>query len=733
MRRLLGALPAEGLRRLALAPLSEAAVAALGAHLEREVPADLHAHTGGNPFFVTEALTAPRRRNIPVTVADAVAQRVGALDAAAQAVVELAAVVPGEVEIWLLEDAAGATPEAMDACVDLGLLQVRGAALAFRHELARRAVEDAVSPIRRRALDRVVLQVLEARGGVDPARLVHHARRAELPDAVRRLAPAAARSAAAAGSHREALEHWEAALAAGAGDDDDDALPALEGVAVEAYLRGDVERALIVRRRLLAVHERRGDDLGAGDDLRWLSRILWWAGRGADAAEASDRAIAALERFPGSRELALALSGSAQLAMLDERDEQAIAVGGRAVELGRRLGDAEIVSHALTNVGSAMLTLGDGQGRALLDEAFTLARDAGLHDHAARALVNLASIGAMRRRDEPHAQADLERALAFAAERDLDGYAQYLLGMRSGLRLAHGDWAGAEDDARASLAFGDHRGVSVCPAQVTRARLAVRRAAPDADDMVEQAWRTAEATGELQRLAPAAAARAEHRWLQDDRAGVVAAVAPVHADAVRRGDRWTRGELAWWLWRAGAAPPGAAGDVAEPYARALAGDAAGAAAAWASLGFTYEAAEAQADARHDDAARLAALATFDALGATRTAAHLRRRLRARRHVAHPARATGGHPGRRGRPDPAPGRGPRPARRGRDQRRDRRPAGHLAAHGRPPRGRRAGQARRDLAPRGARGRRPAGRGRRAALGLAAPKIGGPADVPGAGRP
>jgi DNA-binding CsgD family transcriptional regulator/tetratricopeptide (TPR) repeat protein len=625
VRRVLGALPRDGARRLALSPLSEHAVALLGRRAGRDV-SDLYALSGGNPFFVTEALATSQHDGVPATVRDAVAQRTAALDAPARAVIELASVVPGATELWLLAEAAGAATASIDACVDAGILGVSGQALSFRHELARRAVEDDIPPIRRRTLDRAVLRALEAGGGADPARLAHHARRAEDADAIRRLTPLAAQAASAAGGHRQALQHWEAALAVEDGDDRDARMRALEGVSVEAYLCGHAERALEARHALLALHEAADDVLHVGDDLRWISRVLWWSGAGPEAEAVGDRSIAVLERFPRSHELAMALSGRAQLAMLAERSDEAIALGERAIRLGRQLGDDEIVAHALTNVGTA-LTGGDEheRGRALLAEAFALAVDGGHDDHAARALVNLATATLVRRRDDPRVVADLDRALRFAQERDLDGYAQYLLGVRACLRLLRGAWSEAEADARASLHHGAQPGVSLCPALVALGRLQARRGEPEAGATLDEAWRMAVASGELQRLAPTAAARAEHAWLEGDLPGAAAAVGQVYALAIERGDPWARGELAFWLWRAGALAEAPA-DLPEPYACSIAGDGAGAAAAWSALGFPYEAADALTDG-DDDAARLRALAVFDAFGAVRAAAHLRRRLR----------------------------------------------------------------------------------------------------------
>jgi DNA-binding CsgD family transcriptional regulator len=181
--------------------------------------------------------------------------------------------------------------------------------------------------------------------------------------------------------------------------------------------------------------------------------------------------------------------------------------------------------------------------------------------------------------------------------------------------------------------------VSQCPGLIVLGRLQARRGDPAAGKTLADAWRRAVATGELQRLGPAAAARAEHAWLDGDLDAVAEIARPAYELAAARGDAWARAELAHWLWRAGEPVPTEPDDP-EPYARAMAGDWAGAAAAWERLGFASAQAEALADAAAQprgrgapgaadaEAARLDALARYEALGALRSAAHLRRRLRA---------------------------------------------------------------------------------------------------------
>ena len=58
LRRVLGALTATTVHRLALPPLSPAAVASLAVGSGHDSTA-LHTLTGGNPFYVTETLAAP--------------------------------------------------------------------------------------------------------------------------------------------------------------------------------------------------------------------------------------------------------------------------------------------------------------------------------------------------------------------------------------------------------------------------------------------------------------------------------------------------------------------------------------------------------------------------------------------------------------------------------------------------------------------------------------------------
>lgn len=164
LRLLLGDLPSRVTKRVSLAPLSEPAVAALAERAERP-DEGLHAATGGNPFFVTEVL-AGARGEIPHTVRDAVLARAARLSTAARKLLEAVAVVPGQVELPLLETLAGGNMERLEECLASGMIMAVPAGVEFRHELARLSVEESLALHRRVTLHRKALAALgEALGG----------------------------------------------------------------------------------------------------------------------------------------------------------------------------------------------------------------------------------------------------------------------------------------------------------------------------------------------------------------------------------------------------------------------------------------------------------------------------------------------------------------------------------------------------------------------------------------
>ena len=192
---------------LRLAPLSVDAVARLAAPHGVDA-AELYRRTAGNPFFVTEALAAGGAA-LPATVRDAVLARVAALSPPARRLLDGAAIVAGVVELPLLEALAGDAVEHLEECLSCGVLGPAGAGVAFRHDLARVAVEETLAPHRRLELHRRALAALAGHG--EPGHVAYHAEGARDAGAVLRFAPSAAARAAAAGAHRKARAYCAAA------------------------------------------------------------------------------------------------------------------------------------------------------------------------------------------------------------------------------------------------------------------------------------------------------------------------------------------------------------------------------------------------------------------------------------------------------------------------------------------------------------------------------------------
>jgi DNA-binding CsgD family transcriptional regulator len=624
LRIVLGELPSSRhIVRLSLPPLTPGAVARLAGAADATA---LHRQTGGNPFFVTEIL-AGGGAELPATVREAVLARAARLGSAARALLDAVAIAPPRVELSLLEAVVDAYPDGLDECLASGMLLSAGPAVAFRHEIARLAVEGALSPHDRLELHRRALAALESTAPEDLARLAHHAEAAGDQEAVPRYAPAAGERAAALGAHREAAAHFSRALRFA------DMLPPerraelLERRSYECYLTDQIDDAVEARRRALDEHRLRGDRLREGEAHRWLSRLAWFRGDNADARREAGLAVELLEALPAGRELAMAYSNVAQLSMLASDNSDAIAWGGRAIELAERLGDDDTLAHALNNVGSAELQSGKAEGIAKLERSLQLALGAGLQEHAARAYTNLATISVIRR-DYELANRYLEAGIDFCRERDLDSWWLYMTGWLARAELDRGNWEAAAEAVDAVLRDPRVAVPSRIMPLVVLGRLRARRGDPDVWSVLDEALELATATGELQRLAPVAAARAEAQWLVGKGDQVAGETQTTLELALEHGDVWSVGELRVWRRRAGVDDGGSAEELPTPFALELRGESERAAERWQSLGSPYDAALALAFANSEAALRQSMTELQD-LGAPRAAARVARTLRER--------------------------------------------------------------------------------------------------------
>jgi predicted ATPase/DNA-binding CsgD family transcriptional regulator len=627
LRSVIGDLPVALLRRVSLPSLSESAVQIMALRVGREA-ADLCKVTGGNPFFVTEAL-AVADHEVPATVRDAVLARISRLSDPARAVANLAALAPGKLERWLLDAIVAPAARDVEECLAAGMV-ARDNAIAFRHELARHAVEESLGVPVRQHLHARILAALQAHapGAMPTARLVHHADRAGDSTAVLRFAPAAADEALSLGAHRQVAAHLTTALGHAAALSAEEKAELLDRLSYECYLTGQIAEAFSARESSLALWKAAGNRYKEGNCLRWLSRLAWFTTDKAAADRYAAMAVAILEPLVPGRELAMAYSNLSQLHMLADEPGAALIAGGKALALARTLGDSEIESHALNNVGTTKLAAQDLSGRADLERSLALALAGGrrFDEHAARAYGNLAT-SAARARDFDRARRYFAEGIAYCEERELYSWVRYMTASRAETLLAQGEWDAAAEAAELISQDLKIAAVARIPALVVLARVRLRRGDPGVAKTLDEAAELAFASGEVQRISPAIAARAEAAWLEGTLADSLDEITRGFQMTCKISDSWMQGELAFWLWRAGRLKETSV-QIAQPWALQIAGDWQGAAAAWEAIKCPYERALALAECKSESAVRTA-LQIFEGLGAAPMAGITRRKLRER--------------------------------------------------------------------------------------------------------
>ena len=625
-RVVLGDLTSAAVTRLTLQPLSLAAVGTLAGDSGID-PVALHRQTGGNPFFITEILAT--FGGLPPTVRDAVLARAARLSPAARAVVDAMAIIGSRAELPLLLEVLDHPDDpqmlaAVEECLGSGILLAQGDHIAFRHDLSREALLEAILPPQRMILHRRTLASLAAtpEAAANPARLAHHAAAAADKVAVLRYAPAAARQAAAANAHRAAATLYDLALSHAEGLPPAELAPLLEAYARECNLVDRRAEGVEVCLRAAALFRDLGQPVRQGAMLVELANMLIGVGRSTEAVRHLQEAMAVLEAHPPGRELAVAYRMQANVAFLEHEYQQGIDWAEKSLAVAEMGNDSSVIFSARNVIGSSLLFLDYERGCRYMEGNMAEAHARGLESTAAHAYTNLGSASCelyhLRR-----AERYLAEGIDYAAQRDLDRYRLYMTAWLAMTHLRLGRWDEAVETAESVL---NRPGVSI-PSRITAltalALVRARRGEAGAAELLDEALELTRELSSLHRVGLVRAARAEVAWLAGEPGRAIEEAAAVHDLAVARQHPWFAGELAYWLWRGGA-DVAAREWLAEPYLASLTGDWRAAAAAWERLRCPYEAARALAGG--DEASQKEALRRFDALGARPAADQMRHRL-----------------------------------------------------------------------------------------------------------
>lgn len=614
LRVVLGDLPAARVDSFRLRPLSRRAVAELAG--DEDVGKRVVEQTGGNPFLVTAMLSSPDER-VPTSVADLMGSLVARLTGKGERLVQLVSVVPRQADLALLDEVDPDLLTSLPDAEHLGLLRMEERAVAFRHELARTAVEQALGESRRRVLHRQVLDAAE-RLGFGLARLAHHARHAHDVGAMVRWLPRAAEQAAADQSHREAITHLEALaphlhLLPPARQADLHELRANE----ELFATGSG-----LRHALAAVELRRqlDDAVGVGVGLLSAARSAW---SGADVAQAitlAQQAVAMLEEV-GGEDLARAYAEVARMAT--QNDDPVLAMHNAELAMALAPHPTQARALALTIAGAVTNLTAYPEGSGMLEEAAGIAESLGLAWELQRARANLVS-SAFEARDLDSARRVNDAALANVDDDLLTN--RFHVVMAAEIDTAAGDYPAAERLLRGLFDRGRLAPALQWFAEEVLADVLARRGDPAAGRAVARLWDRPDLPGTSRvHLRPATITARYHWVFQRSDDGVTSRCVSALAESVDRGPAWAVGELALYLWLDGhlhAIPDRAAAPVrwlGEGNWRRTAD--------WfGERGLPFE--QAVALGRGETDARLEALRITQRLGARALAARLRHELRA---------------------------------------------------------------------------------------------------------
>ena len=611
----LGALPHDRLNHLPLAPLSVDAVAALaGQDLDGS---SIWEVSRGNPFFVTELISSGGW-GIPVSVSDATRARVNRLSDVGRALVELVAVVPGRIEMSVVDKVDPGLRVGLADAEGVGMLKVVGRVISFRHELVRQAVEVDLSGARRTELNLAVLEALEMTGS-DVSRLAHHAREAGDEEAILRILPIAARSAASAGSHHQAMLLLRALSPFAERMSLEERADYYDLLAEEEHMTvgGGVEaiRRSIDMRRSLDDPKRLGWSLQLGAFLAQLDNDR------RTAAQWIDEAIPMLEPVGGDH-LAMVYAQAARLAMSFSA-ERARSYCDLALAHGNEISASR--ASALDTLGAIKAARSYPDGLDLLEESHRIAEESGDVIESSRAAITI-TISALMWRDIPTAEKWISWAKERAEAIEVGTLDLYVRVLHAELQALMCNWEEAETEANSvsenSRTLANARTSALILLAQVRTRSGRRGVVSD----LRHAWESAKETGEPPHILRAGAVLAEHRWLGGtvDRE-MVDELMTEFGQIEGGNDPWLEGQLAVWLWLCGDIP--SIPDHAQEVLRELVSGQWEEAAHWfEGRGDRYY--EALALSLGDDDARLRALKILEDVVAHSFATKLRAELKA---------------------------------------------------------------------------------------------------------
>ena len=561
---------------------------------------------------------------VPPSVADIVRARLRRNSPTAQRILAAAAVLGRPARASLLAAVAGVPAAAVDECHASGTLLADAHDFTFRHELTRRAVEDALPRVQAAELHRIALLALE-REGADVAELTHHAVGAADVAAVLRYAPQAGRASAEASAHREAIIQFQRALT-----HVDQMTPAEhadleEALAESLTVRDQCAEADEHWQGTIAIRRVLDDRIALSRCLRRHGYCLLRLCRTEEARAVEQEGYELMRDADDCAERAIVfwVRGVSEYTPLEDRR----AAIEECARIGKDLGDDALIGKAL--LAEAFVTNSDSMDFGALEEALVHGKRSGDAWLTASTYANIyaTKVDQLRFDLSPDIY---DEALAYCLDHEQHTYGLFLRGSRV-MELVRGGANEKAIDLALECLDETISPINKMHVMVGLVRAGFRLGRPEARAWLDELWALGRANDQTFWLLSVATAAAEAAWLSGDQSLLTEYVDVIyrrgledHPSLATGQGVWAQGDLTSWLTRL-ERPVDREHRLPPPYSLEIAGEYAEAADAWREIGCPFEEAIALSETGSPDLMRRA-LEILTDLGAGPAARNVRRLL-----------------------------------------------------------------------------------------------------------